>query len=148
MPRQGAPPAQWAWTDGGLEELAQLCVDSHHTRRDFRNMFPDDFGDTVRCPLDDMSFTACPACLRLFFSKPSQEGFRSLAEEIIVSRPEEIRPRLVEAFQALYACHSTSGTGSDRAGRRRFQEGMREFVTSIRSFFPAEQAAGYQSKVA
>ena len=64
----------------------------------------------------------------------TQEGFQRLAEEIVASQPEAVRPRLVEAFQKLHAGHAACGGGLDRAGRRRFPAAMREFVTSCRGF--------------
>lgn len=64
-----------------------------------------------------------------------QEGFQRLAEELVASQPEPVRPRLVEAFQKLLAGHAACGGGGmDRAGRRRFPLVMREFVTSCRGF--------------
>lgn len=63
-----------------------------------------------------------------------QEGFQRLAAEIVAVQPEARRPRLVEAFETLYACHGKCGGGLDRLGRRRFEAGVREFVTSVRAF--------------
>ncbi|CAM9400550.1 unnamed protein product [Ascophyllum nodosum] len=63
-----------------------------------------------------------------------KEGFQRLAAEIVAAQPETTRPRLVEAFETLYACHGKCGGGLERLGRRRFEAGMREFVTSIRAF--------------
>lgn len=72
---------------------------------------------------------------RLYFRpRTAQEGFGRLAEEIVASQPENTRPRLVEAFHTLHACHGASEGGLTRGGRRRFQAGMQEFVTSIRAF--------------
>ncbi|CAM9946477.1 unnamed protein product [Sphacelaria rigidula] len=62
-----------------------------------------------------------------------QEAFGRFAEEMVGAQAEAARPRLLEAFQALHACHAACKGGMDRAGRRRFASGMREFVTCVRS---------------
>lgn len=63
-----------------------------------------------------------------------QEGFERLAKEIVTSQQEPTSSRLMEAFQTLHTCHGACGGGLDRAGRRRFQAGMRDFVATVRSF--------------